>query len=53
MKMSWETEREKGKLQTVIENVKMIHHIKQNKKKIQYRTEIMYHLVRTDRKSTI
>lgn len=32
MRMSWETGREKGKLQTVIENVMIIQHIKQKKK---------------------
>jgi len=33
MRMGWETGREKGKLQTVVENVKIIQHIKQKKKK--------------------
>lgn len=29
MRMIWETGREKGKLQTVIEDIKIINHIKQ------------------------
>lgn len=49
-RMRWETGREKGKLHTVIENVKIISHKNKKKKEIQTRTEIIYHLVRTDRR---
>lgn len=50
LRMRWETGREKGKLHTVIENVKIISHKNKKKKEIQTRTEIIYHLVRTDRR---
>lgn len=50
LRMRWETGREKGKLHTIIENVKIISHKNKMKKEIQTRTEIIYHLVRTDRR---
>lgn len=50
LRMSWETGREKGKMHKGIENVKIISHRNPKGKKIQFRTEIIYHLVRTDRR---